>query len=83
MSTLVSAPPLERSDNAPADLCSCCWHTFREGRRIRSAAAYRWQTKVGNAFRLCVGCCASWRENALYDEALMPARVSSLDHQEP
>lgn len=83
MTTPVFHPPRVWFNDAPDDLCDCCWHTFREGQRIRSAVAYNWQTKVGNVFRLCVNCCAEWRKNTLDDADLVPARVSSLDHQEP
>ena len=83
MTTPVFDPPRVWFYDTPDGLCDCCWHTFREGQRVHSAAAYRWQTKVGNVFRLCVECCASWRKNAIDGADLVPERVSSLDHREP
>jgi len=67
-----------RSEAGP--WCGCCLHITRAGddapRHV--PAAYMWVTMVGNRFRLCVSCCADWRENAAADHDLLPARICSL-----
>ena len=60
--------------------CDCCAHIVRAGdtRPRRVPAAYLWATQVGNRFAPCVSCCACWRQNAVDDPSLEPARVCSL-----
>jgi hypothetical protein len=60
--------------------CDCCLHITRAGdtRPRRIPAAYLWVTAVGNEIPLCVSCCACWRQNAVDDPDLEPARIYSV-----
>lgn len=70
----------------PTGRCECCWTIRRPGNLkepmtwpVVSTARYAWTIRSsGRQVRLCVRCCALWRQNAAEDPDLEPARIAEL-----